>query len=130
MSDQPPLPPGVQAAPGAAPGLGPLVLNIQYTKDLSFEVPNAPEIFTLLREQPLDDGQVLARRAGHHDVLQVTKGLHDSIALPRGCRWQTGRRCVGRPRGGYAEGGPTRTTACAATRVVPSPVRAGPPASS
>ncbi|MBD0271898.1 MAG: protein-export chaperone SecB [Acetobacteraceae bacterium] len=58
MSDQPPLPPGVQAAPGAAPGLGPLVLNIQYTKDLSFEVPNAPEIFTLLREQPRVDIQL------------------------------------------------------------------------
>lgn len=58
MSDQPPLPPGVQAAPGAAPGIGPLMLNIQYTKDLSFEVPNAPEIFTLLREQPRVDIQL------------------------------------------------------------------------
>ncbi len=30
----------------------PLVVNIQYTKDLSFEVPNAPAIFTQLRNQP------------------------------------------------------------------------------
>ena len=52
MSSPPPPPGGVQAAPGAAPGVGPLVLNIQYTKDLSFEVPGAPEIFATLREQP------------------------------------------------------------------------------
>ena len=30
----------------------PLVLNIQYTKDLSFEVPGAPQIYTQLRSQP------------------------------------------------------------------------------
>ncbi|HTQ71617.1 MAG TPA: protein-export chaperone SecB [Acidocella sp.] len=30
----------------------PLILNIQYTKDLSFEVPGAPAIFTQLRAQP------------------------------------------------------------------------------
>ncbi|MGG5820660.1 protein-export chaperone SecB [Falsiroseomonas sp. HW251] len=33
----------------------PLQLNIQYTKDLSFEVPGAPEIFVNLREQPRVD---------------------------------------------------------------------------
>ncbi|MBK1660875.1 protein-export chaperone SecB [Paracraurococcus ruber] len=37
---------------------GPLLLNIQYTKDLSFEVPGAPEIFTTLREQPRVDLQL------------------------------------------------------------------------
>jgi preprotein translocase subunit SecB len=51
MSDQPapssPIPNG-QPAP-------PLQLNIQYTKDLSFEVPGAPEIFLSLREQPRVD---------------------------------------------------------------------------
>ncbi len=51
MSDAPssPLPPpnGQQAMP--------LQLNIQYTKDLSFEVPGAPEIFVNLREQPRVD---------------------------------------------------------------------------
>jgi preprotein translocase subunit SecB len=36
----------------AAP-VQPLVLNIQYTKDLSFEVPNAPSIYTILRSAPL-----------------------------------------------------------------------------
>ncbi|MBU6397273.1 MAG: protein-export chaperone SecB [Rhodospirillales bacterium] len=40
MSDQAGMPPQ------------PLLLNIQYTKDLSFEVPGAPAIFTQLRAQP------------------------------------------------------------------------------
>ena len=40
MSDQTGLPPQ------------PLILNIQYTKDLSFEVPGAPGIYTQLRTQP------------------------------------------------------------------------------
>jgi preprotein translocase subunit SecB len=30
----------------------PLVVNIQYVKDLSFEVPGAPQVFTALRAQP------------------------------------------------------------------------------
>jgi preprotein translocase subunit SecB len=30
----------------------PLVVNIQYVKDLSFEVPGAPQIFSQLRSQP------------------------------------------------------------------------------
>jgi preprotein translocase subunit SecB len=34
------------------PAPSPLVLNIQYTKDLSFEVPNAPAIYTILRAAP------------------------------------------------------------------------------
>jgi preprotein translocase subunit SecB len=33
----------------------PIQLNIQYTKDLSFEVPGAPEIFISLKEQPRVD---------------------------------------------------------------------------
>ena len=40
------------------PNQGPLVLNIQYTKDLSFEVPNAPAIFASLREAPRVDLQL------------------------------------------------------------------------
>ncbi|SDB70139.1 protein-export chaperone SecB [Belnapia rosea] len=43
--------------PSMAPQ-GPLVLNMQYTKDLSFEVPGAPEIFATLREQPRVDLQL------------------------------------------------------------------------
>lgn len=30
----------------------PLVVNAQYVKDLSFEVPNAPEVFSTMRGQP------------------------------------------------------------------------------
>ncbi len=48
MSDQAPPANGT-------PEPGPLVLNIQYTKDLSFEVPGAPGIYTQLREAPRVD---------------------------------------------------------------------------
>ncbi len=34
------------------PQTPPLVVNIQYVKDLSFEVPGAPQVFTQLRAQP------------------------------------------------------------------------------
>jgi preprotein translocase subunit SecB len=36
----------------APPGQMPLVVNVQYVKDMSFEVPNAPQIYTTLRSQP------------------------------------------------------------------------------
>jgi preprotein translocase subunit SecB len=46
MSETTPAPqPGTPAQP-------PLVVNIQYVKDLSFEVPGAPAIYTTLRAQP------------------------------------------------------------------------------
>src|SRR5690242_720361 len=38
--------------PGGQAQTPPLVVNIQYVKDLSFEVPGAPQIFTQLRSQP------------------------------------------------------------------------------
>ncbi len=53
----------------------PLMVNAQYVKDLSFEVPNAPEVFSTLRTQPnvninLD---VQARRLQDgQDVFEVT----------------------------------------------------------
>ncbi|MEO9191105.1 MAG: protein-export chaperone SecB [Acetobacteraceae bacterium] len=37
---------------GAAQQRPPLVVNIQYVKDLSFEVPGAPQIYSQLRAQP------------------------------------------------------------------------------
>jgi preprotein translocase subunit SecB len=42
----------MQMSETPAPAQPPLVLNIQYTKDLSFEVPNAPAIYTILRSAP------------------------------------------------------------------------------
>ncbi len=47
MSETTPAP-----GPGAAPHQVPLVVNIQYVKDLSFEVPGAPQIYSHLRGQP------------------------------------------------------------------------------
>jgi preprotein translocase subunit SecB len=45
--------PNPQPGPGGqAPQTPPLVVNIQYVKDLSFEVPGAPQVFNQLRGQP------------------------------------------------------------------------------
>ena len=38
--------------PAPPPQTPPLVVNIQYVKDLSFEVPGAPQVYTQLRAQP------------------------------------------------------------------------------
>lgn len=38
--------------PGGQPAPPPLAVNIQYVKDLSFEVPGAPQVFTQLRAPP------------------------------------------------------------------------------
>ncbi len=75
MSDlSSPVPPGNGAAGGPAAPQGPLVLNLQYTKDLSFEVPGAPEIFVTLREQPrIDIGlDVQARPLQQANVYEVS----------------------------------------------------------
>src|SRR5258708_4447234 len=47
MSETTPAP-----QPAAAPAQPPLVVNIQYVKDLFFDDPAAPEIYTTLRAQP------------------------------------------------------------------------------
>jgi len=55
MSDINTAPPGQPPAPQAGqPGqqMPPLMVNVQYIKDLSFEVPNAPDIYATLRSQP------------------------------------------------------------------------------
>jgi preprotein translocase subunit SecB len=77
------------AQPQATP---PLVVNAQYVKDLSFEVPNAPEVFSTLRAQPnvninLD---VQARRLQEgQDVFEVTlqikaEAVENTGAQPNG----------------------------------------------
>jgi preprotein translocase subunit SecB len=49
MSESIPAAPAPEGRPAAQ---APLVVNIQYVKDLSFEVPGAPQIYTTLRSQP------------------------------------------------------------------------------
>jgi preprotein translocase subunit SecB len=81
----PPQAAGQQQAP-------PLVVNIQYIKDLSFEVPSAPQVFTQLRTQPqvninldvqarrIQDGQnvfevaIIIRAEGREAVAQPANG--------------------------------------------------------
>ena len=64
----------------------PLTVNIQYVKDLSFEVPNAPAIYTTLRAQPnvainLD---VQARRIQDgQDVFEVTLKIKAEATEPQ-----------------------------------------------
>src|SRR6185312_16701341 len=78
--------------PPQAAGQGqqmPLVVNIQYVKDMSFEVPHAPQIYTQLRAQPtvninLD---VQARRLQENqNVFEVTLMIraeaHETPAPP------------------------------------------------
>jgi preprotein translocase subunit SecB len=63
----------------------PLVLNIQYTKDLSFEVPNAPTIYTVLRAAPLVninlDVQV-RRIEENQTVFEVTLAVRAEATMP------------------------------------------------
>ncbi len=65
----------------------PLVVNAQYVKDLSFEVPNAPEVFSTLKGQPavninLD---VQARRLQDGaDVFEVTLQIRAEAVEPPG----------------------------------------------
>jgi preprotein translocase subunit SecB len=79
MSETPP------AAPPAAPPQPPLVLNIQYTKDLSFEVPNAPAIYTILRSAPVVninlDVQV-RRIQEDQTIFEVTLATRAEATMP------------------------------------------------
>jgi preprotein translocase subunit SecB len=77
--------------PGAGPQAAPLTVNIQYVKDLSFEVPGAPQIFSQLRAQPqvsinLD---VQARRVQEGQnvfevAIMIRAEAHDTGAAPNG----------------------------------------------
>jgi preprotein translocase subunit SecB len=71
MSESMPAP----AANDEQPAVPPLVVNIQYVKDLSFEVPGAPGIYSTLRAAPRVDINldVQARRIQEgQDVFEVT----------------------------------------------------------
>jgi len=92
------------AAPAEAQPIPPLTVNIQYVKDLSFEVPGAPEIYTTLRSQPsvninLD---VQARRIQDgQDVFEVTLQIKaeatESQAQPTNGQAVGGQTAGGRP---------------------------------
>ncbi|HTR18256.1 MAG TPA: protein-export chaperone SecB [Acetobacteraceae bacterium] len=70
---------------GETQGVPPLVVNVQYVKDLSFEVPSGPEIFATLRGQPqvqinLD---VQARRLQEgQNVYEVTLSVRAEASEP------------------------------------------------
>ncbi|MCC7283116.1 MAG: protein-export chaperone SecB [Acetobacteraceae bacterium] len=72
MADSPAPTPGPTPTPTGPQAL-PLVQNALYVKDLSFEVPGAPEIYMSMRSQPqiqlkLD---VQARRANEQNLFEV-----------------------------------------------------------
>ena len=76
-----------ETAPAPQQAAQPLTVNIQYVKDLSFEVPNAPAIYSTLRAQPnvainLD---VQARRIQEgQDVFEVTLQIKADATDPAG----------------------------------------------
>ena len=73
-----------QSTPQPAPP-APLIINIQYIKDLSFEVPGAPAIFTTLRTAPRVDLNldVQARRiTDGEDVFEVVLSIRADAVDP------------------------------------------------
>lgn len=93
MSDQPATPrpngapqPGGAQSGGMQLGPGPLTLNLQFIKDLSFEVPGAPGVFTALREPPRVDLQldVQARQIGDPGVFEVALQIRADARAPMG----------------------------------------------
>ena len=78
MSETAPAQTAAQQAP-------PLVVNVQYVKDLSFEVPNAPGIYATLRSAPRVDINldVQARRIQDgQDVFEVVLAIRAEATEP------------------------------------------------
>ena len=104
MSEFTPAPDDAQNGAAAPP---PLLINHQYVKDLSFEVPGAPEIYTTLRSQPnvninLD---VQARRIQDgQDVFEVTLQIK-AEATESQIQTSNGQANGGQAAGGQAAGG-------------------------
>ncbi len=95
----------------AAPGqqMPPLVVNVQYIKDLSFEVPNAPEIYATLRSQPAVqinlDVQARALQEGQN-VYEVTLAVKaDARETAQGAPGQNGAAQNGTAQAGAAQEG-------------------------
>ena len=81
MSETVPQP---QQGPAAQPAQ-PLTVNIQYVKDLSFEVPNAPTIYSTLRSQPnvaINLDMQARRIQDGQDVFEVTLKIKADATEP------------------------------------------------
>ncbi|MCW3473607.1 protein-export chaperone SecB [Limobrevibacterium gyesilva] len=73
------------AQPQAGAQTPPLVVNVQYIKDLSFEVPGAPVIYTTLKTAPRVDINldVQARRVQEgQNVFEVTLAIRAEATEP------------------------------------------------
>ncbi len=85
MSESIPAPPQAEVPPTAQQAVPPLVVNIQYVKDLSFEVPGAPGIYSTLRSAPRVDINldVQARRIQEgQDVFEITLVIRAEATEP------------------------------------------------
>ena len=81
MSENGAPPANDMQAPQAA-----LVMNLQYVKDLSFEVPGAPEIFASLRAQPsigLNLDVQVRRLNDQQPVYEVTLAIKTEATEPK-----------------------------------------------
>ncbi len=86
------------------PAIPPLVVNVQYVKDMSFEVPGAPAIYSQMRAAPhvninLD---VQARRVGsgqdsYEVAIVIRAEAHEQPAAASGTNGQTGATAPGVP---------------------------------
>jgi preprotein translocase subunit SecB len=78
---------GTPAESPAGPQTAPLVVNVQYVKDLSFEVPDAPAVYARLRQAPRVDINldVQARRLGEgQNTFEVTLTVRADATEPTG----------------------------------------------
>jgi preprotein translocase subunit SecB len=83
-------------APGTTAQPPPLVVNIQYVKDMSFEVPGAPAIYTQLKAAPqvninLDvQARRIAQTGDSYEVALVIRAeAHEQNPPPAGANGQT-----------------------------------------
>ncbi len=92
MSETTNAPSGSGAAPQVMPGL---MVNLQFIKDLSFEVPGAPQIFSTLKAAPainlnLDVG--VQRLEEGKEVFEVTLSIRTEATEPKADGGAEGRR--------------------------------------
>jgi len=106
-----------QTAPGpqAQTQTPPLVVNIQYVKDMSFEVPNAPAIYTQLRAQPqvninLDVNARRIQENQHvYEVTLMIRAEAREAAPGQPGAGQTNIAQSGNGQGGNGQGGNVQT---------------------